>query len=41
MPSGKDNILGFSQYINSDKMSYIIYIFEYFVKKIGGCANNT
>ena len=25
MPSEKDNILEFNQYINSDKMSYIIY----------------
>ena len=41
MPSEKNNILGFSQNMNSDKMSYIIYIFEYFIKKIGGCPNNT
>ena len=26
MPSEKDNILEFNQYMNSDKMPYIIYV---------------
>ena len=41
MPSEKDNILGFNQYMKSDKMLYIIYAdIESFIKKIDGCANN-
>ena len=41
MPSEKDNILGFNQYMKSDKMLYIIYAdIESFIKKIVGCANN-
>ena len=41
MPSGKDNILEFSQYMKSNKMPYIIYAdIEPLVKKIDGCANN-
>ena len=42
MPSEKDKILEFNQYIKSDKMSYIIYAdIESLIKKIDGCANNT
>ena len=40
MPSEKDNILGFNQYVKSDKMPYIIYAnIESLIKKIDGCAN--
>ena len=41
MPSEKDNILEFNQYMKSDKMPYIIYgDIESLIKKIDGCANN-
>ena len=41
MPSEKDNILEFNQYMKSDKMSCIIYAdIETLTKKIDGCANN-
>ena len=41
VPSGKDNILEFNQYIKSDKMPYIIYAdIESLIKKIDVCANN-
>ena len=41
MPSEKDNILKFNQYMKSDKMQYIIYAdMESVIKKIDGCANN-
>ena len=41
MPSEKDSILDFNQYMKSDKMSYIIYgDIESLIKKIDGCANN-
>ena len=41
MPSEKDNILEFNQYLDSDKMPCIIYadIFNYKID-IDGCANN-
>ena len=35
MPSEKDNILEFNQYMKSDKMPYIIYVLiESLIKKI-------
>ena len=41
MPSEKDNILEFNQYMKSDKMPYIIYAgIESVIRKIDGCANN-
>ena len=41
MPSEKDYISKFSQYMKSDKRSYIIYAdIESIIKKIDGCANN-
>ena len=41
MPSEKDKILEFNQYMKADKMSYIIYAdMEFLIKKIDGCANN-
>ena len=41
MPSEKDNILEFNQYIRSDKMPYIIYAdIGSLIKKIDGLANN-
>ena len=41
MPSEKDNILEFNQYMKSDKMPYIIYAdIESLIKEIDGCANN-
>ena len=41
MPSKYDNILGFNQYMKSDKVPYIVNAdIESFVKKIDGCANN-
>ena len=41
MPSEKDSILEFNQYMKSDKMPYIIYAYvESLIKKIDGCANN-
>ena len=42
MPSEKDIILEFNQYMKSDKMPYNIYAdIEYLIKKIDGCANNS
>ena len=41
MPSQKDNILRFNQYMKSDKMPYIIYAdLESLIKKIDGSASN-
>ena len=41
MPSEKNNILEFNQYMNSDKMSYIIYPdIKPLIKKLDGYANN-
>ena len=41
MPSKKDNILEFNQYLKSDKMSYIIYAdIEYLIGKIDGPTNH-
>ena len=41
MPSEKDNILDFNQYMNSDKIPYIIYAdIKSLIKKIDGSANN-
>ena len=41
MPSEKDNILEFNQYMKSHKMSYTIYAgIESLIKKIDGRANN-
>ena len=41
MPSRKDNISEFVQYMNSYKTLYIIYAdMESLIKKIDGCANN-
>ena len=41
MPSEKDNILEFNQYIKSDKMAYIFYAdIESLFKKIDECARN-
>ena len=41
MPSEKDNIFEFNQYMKSDKMPYIIHAdIESLIKKIDGCANN-
>ena len=41
MPSEKDNILEFCQYMKSDKMPYIIYAdIESLIRKIDGYANN-
>ena len=41
MPSEKDNILEFKQYMKSDKMPYIIYVdIVSLIKKIDECANN-
>ena len=41
MPSEKDNILEFNQYMKSDKMPYIIYSdIESLIKRIDGCASN-
>ena len=42
MPSEKDSILELIQYMNSDKIRYIIYAdIESLFKKIDGCVNNT
>ena len=42
MPSEKENILEFNQYMKSDKMAYIIYAdIESLTKNIDGCANNS
>ena len=41
MPSEKNNILEFHQYMRSDKMPYIIYAdIESLIRKIDRCANN-
>ena len=41
MPSEKDNILEFKQYMKSDKVPYIIYAdIESLIREIDGCANN-
>ena len=41
MPSEKDNILEFNQYMKSDKIQYIIYDdIEPLIKKIDECTNN-
>ena len=41
MPTEKDHILEFNQYMKSDKMQCIIYAdIESLIKKIDGCANN-
>ena len=41
MPSEKDNVFEFNQYVKSDKMSYIIYAdIESLIRQIDGCANN-
>ena len=40
MPSQKDNILQFNQYMKSDKMPYIYADLESLINKIVGCANN-
>ena len=41
MPSEKVNILEFNQYMNSDKMPYIIYgDIKSLSRKIDGCGNN-
>ena len=41
MPSEKDNILEFNQYMKSYKMPYIIYAdIEYLIEKIDEWANN-
>ena len=41
MPSQKENILQFNQYIKSDKIPYIIYAdLESLIKKTDECSNN-
>ena len=41
MPSEKDNILDFNQYMSLDKMQYKIYAdIESLIKKIDGCGDN-
>ena len=41
MPSDKDNMLEFNEYMKSDKMPYTIYTdVEFLIKKIDECANN-
>ena len=41
MPSEKDKILEFNQYMKSHKMPYTIYSdIEFLIKKIDGCADN-
>ena len=41
MPSDKDNMLEFNEYMKSDKMPYTIYTdMEFLIKKIDECANN-
>ena len=41
MPSEKDKILEFKQYVKSDKMPYIIYAdIESLIRKVERCANN-
>ena len=42
MPSEKDNILEYNQYMKSDKMPYIIYAdIEFLMKEIYDCENNS
>ena len=42
MLSQKDNISYLNQYMNSDKLPYIIYANpESLIEKIDGCANNS
>ena len=42
MLSQKDNISYLNQYMNSNKLSYIIYAnLESLIEKIDGCANNS
>ena len=42
MPSEKDNILEFNQYMKSDKTRYIIYAdIESLIRKIDGSANSS
>ena len=41
MPSERNKVLKFNQYMKSDKMPYIIYAdLESLIEKIDGCANN-
>ena len=41
MPSKKDNVLEFNQYMKSDKMPYIIYAdIESLIRKTDGCTNS-
>ena len=40
MPTEKDNILKFNQYIRSAKMPYIIYVDIKSLIKIDECGNN-
>ena len=41
MPSKKNKILEFNQYMKSDKMLYILYAhIEFLIRKIDGCTNN-
>ena len=41
MPSEKENVLEFNQYMISDKMACIIYVdIESLIEKIDRCANN-
>ena len=41
MPSEKDDILEFNQYMKSNKMQYIIYAdIESVIRKINWCANS-
>ena len=41
MPSEKDNVLEFKQYMKSDKISYINYAdIGSLIRKLDGCANN-
>ena len=41
MPSEKNNILEFNQYMKSDKMSHIFFAdIESLIKKINRCGNN-
>ena len=41
MPTEKNQILKFNQYMKSDKMPYIIYAdLESLIKEIDGCENN-
>ena len=42
MPSEKDNILEFNQYMKSDKTRSIIYAdIESLIRKIDGCVNSS